>query len=66
MYFVWRVGGDFHKQFQILEEKKFSILFCVIEFFNVIYYCSKNLKRHSEHSGFRPDTSSLVCFCSDF
>ena len=27
------------------------------------YCCSINLKRQSEHSGFRPDTSSLVRFC---
>ena len=26
------------------------------------YYCSINLKRQSEHSGLRPDTSSFVCF----
>ena len=37
------------------------------------YYCSINLKRQWEHSGFCPDTSSLVpyafhmiFFCSDF
>ena len=27
------------------------------------YYCSINFKRQSEHSGLRPDTSSLVSFC---
>ena len=26
------------------------------------YYCSINLKRQSQHSGLRPDTSSLVDF----
>ena len=26
------------------------------------YYCSINLQRQSEHSGLRPDTSSLVYF----
>ena len=49
---------DFHKKFQILEEKKFHfILFHLI----LCYYCcSINLKRQSEHLGLRPDTSSLV------
>ena len=49
----------FIKNLQILEEKNF-ILFYFILFFSC-YYCSINLKRQSEHSGLRPDTSSLVC-----
>ena len=28
------------------------------------FYCSIDLKRQSEHSGLRPDTSSLVQFLS--
>ena len=46
-------GDDFHKKFQVLEKK--------IHFFSVYYCCSKNLKRQSEHSGLRPDTSSCLC-----
>ena len=30
------------------------------------YYCSIDLKRQSEHSGLRPDTSSLVLFIAKF
>ena len=41
-------------------KKKFHfILFHLIFLF---YYCSINFKRQSEHSGLRPDTSSLVTF----
>ena len=43
---------------QILEKKK--ILFVVTHLI-FCYYCSINIKRRSEHSGLRPDTSSLVC-----
>ena len=49
-------GDDFHKKFQILE--KIFILFHLI--FLCFYCCSINVKRQSEHSGLRPDTSSLV------
>ena len=48
----------FIKKFHIFEKKKF-FLFYFIEFFKC-YYCSINLKRQSEYSGLRPDTSSLV------
>ena len=43
--------------------KKF-FLFCFIFFFS-FYYCSTDLKRQSEPSGLRPDTSSLVSFVFD-
>ena len=52
-------GMFFIKKFQILE-KKFSFYFITFSFF--CYYCTINLKRQSEHSGLRPDTSSLVFF----
>ena len=51
-------GDDFHKKNSNFRKK---ILFDF--FFQGIfkcYYCSINLKRQSEHSGLRPDTSSLV------
>ena len=51
----------FIKKIEILEEKKFSFCFISIIFFKC-YDCSINLKRQSEHSGLRPDTSSLVSF----
>ena len=51
-------GMIFIKKFQILEKEIF-ILFYFVYFFKC-YYCSINQKRQSEHSGFRPDTSSLV------
>ena len=57
LYGVW--GDDFHKKFHILEKKIFFVLF---HWFFKCYYCSINLKRQSEHSGLRPDTSSLVYF----
>ena len=54
------MGDNFHKKFQILEEKKFHyILFHLIL---IRYNCSINLKRQSEHSRLRPDTSNLVIF----
>ena len=40
---------------------KFSIYFVTFNFF-IGYYCSINIKRQSEHSELRPDTSSLVLF----
>ena len=36
----------------------FSFYFITINF--SCYYCSIDLKRQSEHSGLRPDTSNLV------
>ena len=56
LYGVW--GDDFHKKFQILEKKIHFILFHLLFF--MYYCCSINLKRQWEHSGLRPDTSSLV------
>ena len=53
-------GMIFFKKFQILE-KKFSFYFISFNFL-CFYCCSINLKRQSEHSGLRPDTSSLVLF----
>ena len=50
-------GDDFVKKIQILEFF-FSFYFITLTF--LCYYCSINLKRQSEHSGLRPDTSSLV------
>ena len=58
LYGVW--GNDFPNKFQILEKKFTFILFHLI--FLCYYCCSKNLKRQSELSGLRPDTSSLVFF----
>ena len=59
-------GDDFHKKFQILEKKIFFfILFYFLEFLKC-YYCSINLKRQSEHSGLRPDTSSLVAISTEW
>ena len=50
----------FIKNFKL---KKNSLYF--ISFIFLMYYCcSINLKRQSEHSGLRPDTSSLVWFFS--
>ena len=53
-------GDDFHKKFQS---------FFIINFFHCFLYlifssdfCFIDLKRQSEHSGLRPDTSSLVFF----
>ena len=43
-------GDDFHKNYQILD------------FFFHFYYILLNINRQSEHSGLRPDTSSLVEF----
>ena len=45
--------------------KKFFILFDFISSFLccLCYYCSIYVKRQSELSGLRPDTSSLVTFC---
>ena len=50
----------FIKNFKFKKKKFHFILFRLI--FLCYYCCSINLKRQSEHSGFRPDTSSLVKF----
>ena len=50
----------FIKNFKFLKKKNHFILFY---FIFLCYYCySRNIKRQSEHSGLRPDTSSLVNF----
>ena len=36
LYFVWRVGDDFHKNFKVLEKIYFLMLFYFFEFLNVI------------------------------
>ena len=56
LYGVW--VDNFHKKFRILE-KKVSFNFITFNFFRVIT-ASLNIKRQSEHSGLRLDTSSLV------
>ena len=51
-------GMIFIKNFKFWKKQ---ISFCFISFDFLCYYCcSVNLKRLSEHSGLRPDTSSLV------
>ena len=57
MAFCTLYGDDFIKKIQILEFFFHLVLFHLI--FRC-YYCSTNLKRQSEHSGLRPDTSSPV------
>ena len=52
---VW--GDDFFTKNLNFKKKK---LFYVITFNFLIVYSSINLKRQSEHSGLRLDTSSLV------
>ena len=48
--------------------KKFVFLFVLFNFYFFLcclcFYCSINVKRQSELSGLRPDTSSLVFFYS--
>ena len=53
-------GMIFIKKFQILE-KKISFYFISFNFL-ILLLLLINLKRQSEHSGLRPDTSSLVNF----
>ena len=50
-------GNDFQRKFQILEK---SFHFILLQLIVSCYYCSKNHKKQSEHSGLRPDTSSFV------
>ena len=59
LFLVWRVGG-------IFLQKNLSFFLKSI-FFSLsgkmsCYYCSIDLKRQSEHSWLRPDSSSLVLF----
>ena len=64
LYGVW--GYDFRKNLKLKEKENFFF----IQFFMFIYFCFTfnfssyywylDLKRHWEHSGPRPDTSSLV------
>ena len=49
----------FFKNFK-LKKKKNSFYFNSF-IFSMYYCCSINLKRQSEHSGLRPDTSRFVC-----
>ena len=48
----------------IFTKKKFiyEIFFYLLHLIFIGYYCSINLKKQSEHSGLRRDTSSLVYF----
>ena len=56
-YGVW--GNDFHKKNLKFQKKKLHFILFQLIFF-MFYCCSINLKRQSENSGLRPDTSSLV------
>ena len=61
LYLIWRVGWWFSQKISNFGKIKFSLYFISFNF--LCYYCwSKNLKRQSEPSGLRPDTSSLVVF----
>ena len=51
-------GMIFIKKFSNFRKKNYFILFHLI--FLGYYCCSINLKRQSEQSGLRPDTSSIV------
>ena len=48
--------------FKKIKFKKFLFHFILLHFIFIGYYCSLNIKRQSEHSRLRPDTSSLVNF----
>ena len=51
------------ENFKIKNFRKKSFHFILFQLIFLCYYCcSINLKRQSEHSGLRPDTSSLVLF----
>ena len=52
LYFKWRAGDEFTKNLSFFLKKKFYLFLLPINFFK--------LKRQSEHSRLRPDTSSLV------
>ena len=51
-------GGCSHEKSQIKNKLNFIVLHLIVS----CYYCFIDLKRQSEHSGLRPDTSSLVQF----
>ena len=51
-------GGMIFKKSSNFGKKKFH--FILLHFIFIGYYCSLNIKKQSEHSGLRPDTSSLV------
>ena len=56
-------GGDFHrKNFKLKKKFIFFIIFNLLMFFILCYYCSINLTRQSEHSGLCPDTSIVVLY----
>ena len=57
LYFILRVGGWFSQKNSNFRKNFHLIFLC-------FYCCSINLKRQSEHSGLRPDTSSLVLLAS--
>ena len=61
LFFVWRVGGWFSQKCSNFR-KNFFFDFVIFHWIFKCYYCSINFKRQSEHSGLRPDTSSLVHF----
>ena len=58
-YFIWRVGGGL-KKFKF-KKKIFLFYFNTINFI-MLLLLHKTLKRQSEDSGLRPDTSSLVSY----
>ena len=45
-----------------LNSRNFFFHFVLFHLMFPCYYCSIGLAKQSEHSGPRPDTSSLVCF----
>ena len=51
-------GGMIFKKNSNFGKKNFH--FILLHFIFIGYYCSLNIKKQSEHSGLRPDTSSLV------
>ena len=60
-------GMIFVEKFSNFRKKVFHfILFHLILLCCLCYYRSKNVKRQSELSGLRPDTSSLVEMCDKF
>ena len=53
-------GGMFLQKISNFLETIFNVILLHLNF--PCYYCSTDFKRQSEHSGLRPDTSSLVVF----
>ena len=64
MYFIWRVEGWFSLKNSNFRRKKIFHYILFHKMFLCYYCCSINLQKQSEHSGLRPDTSSLVCLRS--